>query len=537
MTQFRKMAQGQPSSQKPLFARNATGLVRSFTWYDALIVSLAVTGPTLFGISSQIGYVAPNGPGADFVTSALIGLLFMVPLGVMYYIYSAHMPRSGGDYVWLGRSLNPGLGFVGGWAMFISFIALLASASVTEPAVVFPDVAVAWGYIWHNPGLISWGTSFPSSSTNLFLVTMLTIIIAIIIISLGPRVYSRIMIALAVIIFLATAIFIGAYASASNASFAAGISSMTGGSVTYQSIISAAQKAGISYVPVNTTATLLAIPFGVLLFNGFNYSVYVSGEVRNARRSMLWGVLGALAICGLIDITGLYFVVRAESYQFVQAAFGLAGSSSGFPLGASPWSPLFIPAVLGNAYLASFVEFGFLLFNFWWAAGLALATSRYVFAFSFDRVLPTFFADVNQRLRFPLKATALVLVLSAILAYFAIYTTYIGQLLNTVTIWSIVWVLVGISAIVFPFVRKDLAQGLPGGRWLLPVFGGLSIIAMGATFYWSVTNKAIGPSSPSSTALLVVIFAVGAIIFAARYFYFRGRGIDMGKALKEIPPE
>jgi APA family basic amino acid/polyamine antiporter len=530
------MAQGE-SSQKPIFVRNATGLVRSFTWYDALIVSLAVTGPTIFGISSQIGYVAPNGPGADFVTSALVGLLFMVPLGVVYYIYSSHMPRSGGDYVWLGRSMNPALGFVAGWAMFISFIALLASASVTEPAVVFPDVAVSWGYIWHNQGLINWGASFSSSTTNLFLGTMLTIVIAIIITSLGPKIYSKIMIALATIIFLATAIFIAAFATASNSSFAAGISSMTNGSFTYQGIISAAQKAGISYVPVNTTATLLAIPFGVLLFNGFNYSVYVSGEVRNPKRSMLWGVLGALAICGLIDVIGLYFVVRAESYQFVQAAFGLAGSPSGFPMGASPWSPLFLPAVLGNAYLASFVEFGFLIFNFWWAAGLALATSRYVFAFSFDRVLPAFFADVNQRLRFPIKATVLVLILSAILTYIAIYTTYIGQLLNVVTIWTIVWVLVGLSAIIFPFVRKDLAIGLPGGRWLLPIFGSLLVIAMGTTLYWSVTNKAIGPSSPSSATLLAVIFIVGAIIYVTRYIYFKSRGIDMGKALKEIPPE
>ena len=53
---------------------------------DALIVSLSVTGPTYFGIASQIGYIAPNEPGADFTTSALIGVLFMVPLGVMSYL-------------------------------------------------------------------------------------------------------------------------------------------------------------------------------------------------------------------------------------------------------------------------------------------------------------------------------------------------------------------------------------------------------------------------------------------------------------------
>ncbi|HYW01551.1 MAG TPA: hypothetical protein VE862_08785, partial [Candidatus Acidoferrum sp.] len=160
------------TTQHKTFLREATGLVRSFSWYDAVILSLAVTGPTMFGISSQMGYVAPNGPGADFVTSALMGLIFMIPLGVLYYLFSVQMPRSGADYIWVGRSLHPVLGFIGGWAMFISFIALLASASVTEPAVVMPDVFVAWGYIWHNPGLITLGQSFASSNTNLFLGTL-----------------------------------------------------------------------------------------------------------------------------------------------------------------------------------------------------------------------------------------------------------------------------------------------------------------------------------------------------------------------------
>jgi amino acid transporter len=274
----------------------------------------------------------------------------------------------------------------------------------------------------------------------------------------------------------------------------------------------------------------------VLLFNGFNYSVYVAGEVKTVKRSMMWGVIAALAIAGTFDIIGLYICMQAEGYPFVQAAFALFGAGK-FPLGVSPWTPLFIPAVLGNPYLSSFVELGFLLFNFWWAAGLALVATRYVFAFSFDRILPTFFADINDTLHIPLKATALVFVLGAILSYIAVYTTYIGQLLNVTTIWTIVWILVGISAIVFPFWRKDLAQGLPGGRWLLPIFGGLSIIGMGITFYWAVTVPAIGPSTVGSTILLAVIFGSAVLIYVTRYFYFKGKGLDLILVQKMIPPE
>ncbi|HUK50933.1 MAG TPA: APC family permease [Terriglobales bacterium] len=523
------------AAKSQVFLREATGLVRSYTWYDALILSLAVTGPTLFGISSQIGYVAPNGPGADFVLSALLGLLFMIPLGVMYYLFSVQMPRSGADYIWIGRSLNPILGFVGGWVMFISFVALLASASVTEPAVVIPDVLVAWGYIWQNPGLIAMGQGF-ATQTNLFVFTLLTVGVGMVIASLTPRAYSRVMVVLAALIFIATFIFIGSLAMATPSSFAAGLSSLTNGNITVDSVVSQAQATGFSYVPVNWPATALAVPFGVLLFNGFNYSTYVSGEVRNVKNGMLWGVLIALAICGILDITGLYFAVQAQGYQFIQASYALFNAGK-FQLGVSPWTPLFIPAVQSNPYLSSFVEFGFFLFNFWWAAGLAMAASRYVFAFSFDRVLPTFFADVNDRLHVPLKAMGLTFVLAAIVTYIAIYTTYIGQLLNVTTIWTIVWILVGISGLILPFYRKNLAQNLPGGRFVLPVFSILSIIGMSITFYWAATNPAIGPATLSSSIFLVVIFGSAVVIYLARYFYFKPKGIDLILSQREIPPE
>jgi basic amino acid/polyamine antiporter, APA family len=523
------------------FVRDATGLVRSFTWYDALIVSLAVTGPTYFGIASQIGFVAPSDPGANFTTSALIGVLFMVPLGVMYYIFATQMPRSGGDYIWMGRSINPSIGFVAGWAMWLSFIALLAGGAGTWGFVVVPDFALTMGYTWHSIALINWASSFTSNIDNVFIAGVLGVVVfGVLITSLGNKVYSRVMVALAIFIFIGTLIVIAYTSFTSNSAFAADFTKFFGGttgapSVTYSGVLTGAASIH-SYLPITTGATLLSIPFGVLLFNGFNYSVYISGEVKNAKYSMLWGVLIALLICAVIDIIGLYTSMTMLSYQFNQAAFTLFANGK-FSLGVAPWIAVFIPAVVGNAYLSTFLQLGFLLFYPWWAAGLVLATSRYVFAFSFDRVLPQSFADINARLHIPLKATILTLVLGIVLTVFTDFTSYIGETLNTTTIWSIVWIVVGISAIVFPMRKKDLAKGLPGGPALLQLTGVLSIVAMAITFYFAVTTPAIGPSTPAADALLATIFGTGIIIYAARYFYFKGRGLDLGSVLKEIPPE
>ena len=443
----------------------------------------------------------------------------MIPLGIVYYLFAVSMPRSGGDYVWIGRVIHPILGFVGGWAMFISFIFLLAGVGgPTWAGVVVPVFYVTMGYIWHSPGLVHYATTF--TTNTVFEYGLLVIILGALITAFGPKVYSRIMIVLAAIIFLGTFIFLGVAATTSPATFANDFTSFTatnGLNATYSSIISNAGTAGWSFQPITTALTLASVPFGVLLFNGFNYSVYAAGEMKDVRKSMLWGVLLALLICGTLDIIGLYFGVKMIGYEFNQAAFYLFGhGSSAWPFpGISPWIALFTPMAIGNPYLSTFVQLGWLLFFVWWAAALILAISRYVFAFSFDRVLPTFFADVNQRFHFPLKATALTLGIGILfLIDFTYLNTYLVATLNTTAIWAVVWVIVGLAAIVFAVKKKDMAKALPGGPTMLIVFGLLSMIAMGATFYFAATNSAIGPFTSSAQGLLIGIFVSGLVIYA-----------------------
>jgi amino acid transporter len=195
-----------------------------------------------------------------------------------------------------------------------------------------------------------------------------------------------------------------------------------------------------------------------------------------------------------------------------------------------------VPAVIQNPALLFYIQLGFLLFFIWWTAAVVLAATRYVFAFSFDRLLPSIFADVSQRFHYPVKAVILNVVIGAIFLYIATYTSYLSQTLNTTTIWAMIWVLVGITAIVLPFKRKDLAAYLPGGK-LISVFGVLTVIAFSLTFYYAVTTPAIGPSTPQADLILGVIFGIAFVIYAISYFRNKARGIDLSLLGKEIPPE
>ncbi len=516
------------------FVREATGLVRSFGWLDALIINIAVTGPTYFGIASQIGFIAPGEPGADFTVSAMIGGLFMLPLGIVYYFFSTSMPRSGGDYVWMGRTITPVVGTVGGWAMWLSFLALLSAGTTTWAAVCVPVFFATLGYAWSIPSFVNFAGSFPTQ-TNIFLGALFCVFLGVLISSFGPKLYSRVMIALAGIIMLGTFVYIGIVATTSQATFAAAVDHYGGVDATYSGIIGLAQSGGWSYTPINLSATLLSIPFGVLLFNGFNYSAVASGEMKNVKKSMLYGILGGLALIFIVDTVGLYLTMNMVGYQFNQAAFALFGAGK-WPFAAPPWIALFVPMVIQNPALVLFIQLGWILFFIWWSAALLLSATRYVFAFSFDRLIPSVFADVSHRFRTPLKAMGLNVVLGAVFIGLTSFTTYVGQLLNVTTLWSIVWIIVGIAAILFPFRRKDLAANLPGGK-LLSVFGAATVVAFSITLYYAVTTPAIGPSTIASDVILAVLFGSGLVVYLVAYYYQKGKGLNLGLIGKEIPPE
>src|SRR3989442_2153853 len=104
------------SNQGKIFLRNATGLIREVSVLDAFIMNT-------FGMNIAVGAVflflqAP----ADFaqgnmLVAVIIGtLLKAFTLLWVYSTFAAAMPRSGGDYVFVSRTLHPFLGWLLGWS-------------------------------------------------------------------------------------------------------------------------------------------------------------------------------------------------------------------------------------------------------------------------------------------------------------------------------------------------------------------------------------------------------------------------------------
>jgi len=345
------------------------------------------------------------------------------------------------------------------------------------------------------------------------------------------------MIAFFAIIMLGTLIAFVVLATTSHSQFVSDFNNFGGTNVSVSGILSSAQTHGWSFSSVALGPTLVSIPLAVLAYNGFNYSASASGEVKNVRRSMIFGIIVALIFAWVVLIVGTTLVVNVFGYPFLEASTALG---SAWPFAAPAWTGFFISSIIHNSAVLFLVQIGWLLTLIWFVASLLLVATRYVFALSFDRVLPSRLSDVNEKYHTPFKAMGVNIVIAAIFLYLATFTSYIGLLLNSVAIWSIVWFLASLTAVVLPFRRRDLSRALPGGSWRIPltsIVGVISMVLMAINLYYSFTTPAVGPSTSSADAILGIIFVSGLLIYGASYSFLKRKGIDIRLAYSEIPPE
>ena len=115
-----------PSStvdERGVFARSSTGLVREASARDAFMNNMSASAaPLALVLLFALGpayYV-----GGNMFVAVFAALLLTIPIGLVYAMFATAIPRSGGDYTWISRSLSPTVGFASNfsymfWGMFI----------------------------------------------------------------------------------------------------------------------------------------------------------------------------------------------------------------------------------------------------------------------------------------------------------------------------------------------------------------------------------------------------------------------------------
>jgi APA family basic amino acid/polyamine antiporter len=593
-------------SESKTYVRDATGLVREIGVITAtiFILSNVIGGGWQKRVFQTTGW-APLHPSDmilpvdPLVIAFLLTGIAAIATVFVFAVMATAMPRAGGGYVYISRTISPGIGFVSAWAEFLG-IAIsygLIAVAVVEFTVLFMPVAgVDVGFL-----------------DNALMYTIIGIIFIFAFAAIAFFGTSMTGKFLHLMFWIPAVITIGIYASlllgALNAEgilggATGGVQSITGHTPNEWIAEAVAQGIDAARAPDYFSAVNTAILGAYWSWIGYAAISFAAGEVKESNRSLPISHLAA----GFI-ILGVYMSIstllsmaasvgdHASGWKFMQAlGFLNYGATTGDPtISGYGWMP-FVAVMAADG-----LGFGFLAILFAVAAVLWLAndlppfittSSRILFAMSFDRALPEAFAKVDERWHSPTVAI-LFCAIVAIFGAFAesglfgpgegkIYIPILYEILgNGITatdlLDGIFFTMACIAAIVLPRKLKDVydrAAWKPkiGGMEAVVIVGIIALIAniyldlvilgefgiliplegmeaiplIGAMPIVPDINGLIPDFTSLDTIIdtfnwgfytILVLVIIGIVIYLYMKNYYTKKGVDFSTIYASIPPE
>jgi amino acid transporter len=549
-------------SDTSLFIRKATGLVRSWSVFDAFVyaffsINLVTLGLYIF---SQMYYLQ-----GGLIPALIVSAVFIFFEVVVYAALISVMPRSGGDYIWQSRILGGAVGFilaVTGW-WFILWLWVPLYADMFRHIVLVPLLGVL--------GAKDTALWFAGTHDGAFTSSLITLAIVSIFIALGMKTYARIqkvsfyggMLGLAIVIVMLLA--------GSQDSFKAGLesnaTSMFGAAPgVYDATVALGTNAGaaLPLIGGGIGVIFLTIPYLVFFNLWPNWGATLYGEVRGATdfKRNITGMGSALGVTTILGILLLYAISKTIGWDFyVQAGgawwnyiWGFTADAPALPV----WPyPALLAAFLTTNRLLQFLVIALMsLWWFGWSGTVFLSSTRVIFAAAFDRLLPERVAKLNERTGTPIYALLLMVVPSIVVAYLFAYNIANFQSLTLCSTLVIAVTYLGttIAAIILPYKNPDLYKASPIAKYNVfgiplitvagVIFGGFLIFLL---YQWILDPNALygigysindaGYKNGTSIIYMLSNYVLAAVIYFG-FKYFRKRsGIDIDKVHKEIPVE
>jgi amino acid transporter len=472
----------------------------------------------------------------------------MLAVAATFYFWSVVFPRSGGVYVFLSRTISPGVAFV---LSLVETVILLYYAALAASLIVTVGIApflATVGTVAKSRTLLDWAAS-ASSHNGTFWIGSAILVVAGLLLTSGTRRYFRTQKVLFAIAILGTVVLAVLLALGSRSTFAAHLSSL--GGLDYDKVIDTAQANGFVHAgfDVGESATFLVWPLLPLL--GAVQSVGIGGEVKRVRRSQLWGILGALVSCTVV--IALFDLLATHAFGDVfQGAIafnsinGVAGGSTEDTVGAAPYVTVLSGILAGNIPVAVIILATFAAWIWFWIPAELAYTTRSMIAWSFDRVAPNRLGYVSERFHTPVVAIWASTAGSVVFMWLIAYRNI--ALLTLIEALLVAWGAVMLAAMVFPYRRRAMYAGSPVAG--LRVFGmpAMAVTGFLALAFFVVVEVLLWRDSIAAGALIrsplprefwivlgVVLF--GGLWYVGTKVYRRRRGIDIRLAFQQIPIE
>ncbi len=528
-------------SSSGLYTRQSSGLVRDIAPGSNIVLNISfVSIPLAALVATQAPFAFPG--ASPFWVTVICAAVCVFPI-LLYALFLGVMPRTGGDYVFVSRTLHPWAGFAANFNITAWYLLVIAYyAYLITPfgiSLAFSTIGVATG----SSTFTSWATAVSDSHGWQFSIGAALLILVALMMTLSLRrmltvqnivfAFSLIGIAVSVLLLL----FNG------RSEFAHAVSRFGG---NYDQVIAAAHKAGYAGgANFSFGNTLLATP---LAFASFGYAVvtaYAGSEVRSprsaGRRAMLWSLL----ISGVVVAILMGLAERTFGNDFLGSATYLSNNNSkSYPFAAPAFFFFFVSMLTSSAPLIVLISLSFIAAFLVALPPTFLIATRSIFAWSFDRIVPDRLSDVNERTRSPLIANGVVLLVT--LVFLAIIVFGGGgflQILYTAGLAELLtFIVVAIAGVALPWRQRAMFESSSSSQKLLglPAMSVVGAVSLLLYVFFTVslaTQSALGANAPAGIRATVIIALVGIVIYPVSYLINRRRGVDLGLAFRELPPE
>ena len=402
-------------------------------------------------------------------------LLTAVPMLVIANAYrrcNMWNANCGASFEWVGRAINPYLGFLTGWLMIAAYII----GTVAEVLLLGPSVLAVFGS--------------SSASTGAYIAIGAAVGLVMLVIAVaGIRVTARAQVSMALVEY---AILIGLAV--------AGLVWVLGrhpGSVPVT-------RGWFSLSGVGGHGSAVAgFLIAVFVYGGWDGTLYVNEEVRHRRtnpgRAAIMAV-GLLAVIYTLAQVGFQGVLSPARLQAASAS-GTALVAVAQALGGGGWAKAMALSIALSVIATT-------------GTGIVLS-ARIVYGMASYRALPEFLANVSRRFATPAAASIIVglLIVGLSAVYFlatSVQTAFSDVIAVTGLLFSIFYILTALAAVayyrrrVFRSARDALTLGI------LP-------LAAAGFLGWVLTKSLISAPAPQRWSLTGIIAAGLILMLAARY--------------------
>jgi amino acid transporter len=538
-----------------LFLRKATGLVRSWSVFDAFVYAFFSINLVTLGLYSfsQMYYFE-----GGLLPTLLVSAVFLIFEIIVYASLISVMPRAGGDYVWQSRILGGGIGFVlavTGW-WFILWLWVPLYSDMLRQIFFTPLLGIL--------GLRDAALWFAQQPLAFFLTVVIMLVCVTFFIAKGMKWYSRFQKLCFYVSIAGLAVVLIFLLFGNNASFQAGLESQSVALFgaqpgVYEATLKAGEEAGAIAPLMGGGLIAIFLAMGYITFFNLwpNWGATLYGEVRGAtdfKRNfwgMAWALIGTTALATLLFL----LIEKTITWKWFMAANGAwwnyrwAYTDVIPPLPIWPYPALLAVFMTSSRVIQFIVILAMSAWWFGWSGTVFLSSTRVIFAAAFDRLLPEKVAEVEPRTRTPIYALLLMVIPSLFIGALFAWNVFNFQSLTLCSTLVIAVTYLGstIAAILLPFIKKDLYAASPIAKYKLfgipwisiagVIFGGFLCFLL---YEWIVDPNAlygIGVKNTSSMIFMGAMYLLALAIYVGFKIYRKREGIDINKIYEEIPVE